>query len=61
MLEAVAHGWIEGKMSRLNDDEFKQRFTHRRRNGSWSSSNRQRAERLISEGRMTSAGLKTVE
>jgi len=61
VLEAVAHGWIDGKMKRLNDDEFMQRFTPRRRNSVWSLSNRERAERLISEGRMTLAGLKTVE
>ncbi len=61
VLEAVAHGWIDGKMSCLNDDEFMQRFTPRRRNSVWSLSNRERAERLISEGGMTPAGLKTVE
>ncbi len=61
VLEAVAHGWIDGRMKRLNDDEFMQRFTPRRRNSVWSLSNRERAERLISEGRMTPAGLKTVE
>ena len=48
-------------MKRLNDDEFKQRFTPRKSNSVWSLSNRKRAERLISEGRMTPAGLKTVE
>ena len=33
VIEAVAHGWIDGKMKSLNDDEFMQRFTPRR-NGS---------------------------
>ena len=61
VLDAVAHGWIDGKMRRLNDDEFMQKFTPRRRNSVWSLSNRERAERLISEGGMTPAGLKTVE
>lgn len=61
VLEAIAHGWIDGKMKRLNDDEFMQRFTPRRRNSVWSLSNRERAERLISEGRMTPTGLKMVE
>jgi uncharacterized protein YdeI (YjbR/CyaY-like superfamily) len=61
VLEAVAHGWIDGKMKRLNDDEFMQRITPRRRNSVWSLRNRERAERLISEGRMTPAGLKAVE
>jgi uncharacterized protein YdeI (YjbR/CyaY-like superfamily) len=61
VLEAVAHGWIDGKMRRLDDDEFMQRFTPRRKDSVWSLSNRERAERLISEGRMTPAGLRTVE
>jgi uncharacterized protein YdeI (YjbR/CyaY-like superfamily) len=61
VVEAVAHGWIDGKMKSLNDDEFMQRFTPRRNGSVWSLSNRGRAERLISEGRMTPAGLKTVE
>jgi uncharacterized protein YdeI (YjbR/CyaY-like superfamily) len=61
VLEAIAHGWIDGRMKRLNDDEFMQRFTPRRRNSVWSRKNRDRAELLISEGRMTPAGLKTVE
>ena len=61
VLEAVAHGWIDGKMKSLNKDEFKQRITPRRRNSIWSLSNKKRAERLISEGRMTPAGMKAVE
>jgi uncharacterized protein YdeI (YjbR/CyaY-like superfamily) len=61
VLEAVAYGWIDGKMKRLNDDEFKQRFTPRRNKSNWSMSNRKRAEKLIVEGRMTPAGLRSVE
>lgn len=61
VLEAVAHGWIDGQMKRLNDDEFMQRYTPRRDGSNWSKSNRERAERLMAEGRMTPAGLKTVE
>lgn len=61
VLEAVAYGWIDGHMKRLNDDEFMQRYTPRRNESNWSKSNRERAERLISEGRMTPAGLMEVE
>ena len=61
VLEAVAHGWIDGHMKSLNPDEFMQKFTPRRAGSVWSLSNRRRAERLISEGRMTEAGMKTVE
>ena len=61
VLEAVAHGWIDGQMKRLNDDEFMQRFTPRRSGSNWSKSNRERAERLMAENRMTPAGMKAVE
>ena len=58
---AVSYGWIDGKMKRLNDDEFMQRFTPRRKGSVWSMVNRKRAESLIEEGTMTPAGFKTVE
>jgi uncharacterized protein YdeI (YjbR/CyaY-like superfamily) len=61
VLEAITYGWIDGKIKRLNEDEFMQRFTPRRKNSVWSLSNRKRAERLISENRMTQAGLKKVK
>jgi len=59
--EAVAHGWIDGRMKRLNDDEFMQMYTPRRAGSIWFKSNRERAKRLMSEGRMTPAGKKAVE
>ena len=58
---AISYGWIDGKMKRLNDDEFMQRFTPRRKGSVWSMVNRKRAENLIEEGTMTPAGFKTVE
>jgi uncharacterized protein YdeI (YjbR/CyaY-like superfamily) len=61
VMEAVAFGWIDGKMKSLNEFEFMQRFSPRKSNSVWSQSNRKRAERLISEGNMTPVGLLTVE
>lgn len=61
VLEAVTYGWIDGKVKRLNNTEFMQRYTPRRRSSIWSRSNRERAERLIAEGKMTSAGFRAVE
>ncbi len=58
---AVAYGWIDGKIKRLNETEFIQRYTPRRRNSVWSQSNRKRAERLIGDGGMTPSGFKAVE
>ncbi len=61
VLEAVAHGWIDGQIKSHSEDEFIQRYTPRRANSVWSLSNRRRAEKLISEGRMTPAGMSKVE
>lgn len=61
VVEAVAFGWIDGKLKRLNDNEFMQRFVPRRRNSVWSQSNRERADRLISEGKMALVGLNKFE
>jgi uncharacterized protein YdeI (YjbR/CyaY-like superfamily) len=61
VLEAVAYGWIDGMMRRIDDYEFMQRFTPRRPNSIWSKSNKQRVEKLIKEGRMTPAGIEAVQ
>ena len=59
--EAMCFGWIDDKMRRLNDHEFTQRFSPRRPRSIWSRINRDRAERLNEEGRMTGAGLRAIE
>jgi len=58
--EAMCFGWIDSKMRRLNHHEFAQRFSPRRPRSVWSRRNRDRAERLNEEGRMTEAGLEAV-
>jgi uncharacterized protein YdeI (YjbR/CyaY-like superfamily) len=54
--EALCFGWIDGIVKRDDDERYAQRFTLRRARSKWSELNRQRARRLIAEGRMTSAG-----
>ena len=61
VLDAVAYGWIDGQIKRIDDEEFMQRYTPRRSNSIWSKSNKKRVEQLIKEGRMTPAGMKKVE
>ena len=55
--EAVCFGWIDGQLGRHDEHFFLQRFTPRRPRSKWSAVNRERAERLIAEGRMKAAGL----
>jgi uncharacterized protein YdeI (YjbR/CyaY-like superfamily) len=55
--EAVSFGWIDGQLGRYDQHFFLQRFTPRRPRSKWSAVNRERAQRLIAEGRMKPAGL----
>jgi uncharacterized protein YdeI (YjbR/CyaY-like superfamily) len=58
---AICFGWIDGKVGRLDDDHFLQRFTPRTARSRWSKLNCAKAEALIAQGRMRPAGLREVE
>src|SRR5512140_3401327 len=55
--EALCFGWIDGTIRGMDTERYCRRFTSRRDGSRWSPTNRSRAERLISEGRMTAHGL----
>ena len=55
--EALAFGWIDSVQKGIDDECFAQRFTPRKENSNWSEPNKERARRLIREGRMTPAGM----
>ena len=55
--EAVCFGWIDGQVRRFDEHFFLQRFTPRTSRSKWSAINRDRARRLIAEGRMKPPGL----
>jgi uncharacterized protein YdeI (YjbR/CyaY-like superfamily) len=59
--EALCFGWIDGQVRRFDEHFYLQRFTPRRKASSWSQINREKATRLIDEGRMQPAGLAQVE
>ena len=58
---ALCFGWIDGRREALDEHHFLQRFTPRRPRSGWSRINREKAERLIAEGRMRTAGVAEVE
>jgi uncharacterized protein YdeI (YjbR/CyaY-like superfamily) len=58
---ALAHGWIDGQIGRVDDHYFKTRFTPRRAGSAWSQINRERIERLTAAGRMTPRGRMQVD
>ncbi|MFZ2455422.1 MAG: YdeI/OmpD-associated family protein [Candidatus Altiarchaeia archaeon] len=55
--EALAFGWIDSIQKGIDDERFAQRFTPRNDNSNWSEANKERARRLIREGRMTPFGM----
>lgn len=58
---ALAHGWIDGQLGRLDANFFKTRFTPRRPSSVWSQVNRDRVAKLTASGRMTSRGQARVD
>ena len=58
---ALAYGWVDGQLGRVDAHFFKTRFTPRRPRSIWSQVNRERVERLESAGRMRPPGRAEVE
>ena len=54
---ALCHGWIDSHGQRIDEERWALRFAPRRPRSNWSDLNRARARRLLSEGRMTAAGI----
>ena len=53
---ALAHGWVDGQLGRVDDDFFTTRFTPRRPRSAWSQVNRECVERLLIAGRVRPRG-----
>ena len=58
---ALCYGWIDGQLKAEDDKHFLRRFTPRTARSIWSKINRDKALKLIDEGRMQPAGLAEVE
>lgn len=58
---ALAHGWVDGQLGRIDAHFFKTRFTPRRPRSAWSQANRERVEALEEAGRMRPPGRAQVE
>lgn len=61
VVEAIRFGWIDGQKRSLDPESFLQRLTPRKPRSNWSARNRDHADRLLAEGRMSPAGLAHVE
>ncbi len=58
--EAICFGWIDGLEKGIDTERYALRFTPRRPKSNWTETNKERARRLIAEGRMTEAGRATL-
>jgi len=58
---ALAYGWVDGQLGRVDDHYFKTRFTPRRPKSVWSQVNCERVERLEQAGRLHPRGQAQVE
>ncbi len=59
--EALCYGWIDGQARSYDEHYYLQRFTPRRARSKWSQINRDKATRLLAEGRVSPAGLAQIE
>ena len=59
--EALCFGWIDSRPGKLDEERTMLRFTPRKRGSVWSRPNKERVQRLIADGSMTSAGMRAIE
>jgi uncharacterized protein YdeI (YjbR/CyaY-like superfamily) len=58
---ALCFGWIDGVKNTFDDKTWVQRFTPRKPNSKWSKINRNKAEVLITTGKMRPSGMAAIE
>jgi len=58
--EAICFGWIDGYEKSMDAERYATRFSPRRARSNWTDTNKERALRMIAEGRMTKSGFATL-
>jgi len=59
--EALCFGWVDSIVKKIDDEKFAQKFTPRKSSSKWSEANKQRATKMIREGKMTEAGMTKIK
>ena len=59
--EALCFGWIDSLIKKIDAEKYARKFSPRRAGSQWSETNKHLVAKLIMEGRMTGAGLATVD
>ncbi len=58
--EALCFGWIDSTMKPFDQHAAAQRYTPRRKNSRLSELNKERVRKMLSQGKMTAAGLESI-
>ena len=58
--EAICFGWIDGLEKSMDSERYALRFSPRRPKSNWTNTNKDRARKMIADGRMTKAGRATL-
>jgi uncharacterized protein YdeI (YjbR/CyaY-like superfamily) len=58
--EALCFGWIDNTQKSMDAERYATRFSPRRPKSNWTETNKDRARKMIAEGRMTPAGRLTL-
>ncbi len=58
--EAICFGWIDGLEKSLDAERYALRFSPRRPKSNWTNTNKDRARKMIAEGKMTKDGRATL-
>jgi uncharacterized protein YdeI (YjbR/CyaY-like superfamily) len=59
--EALCFGWIDSRAKPVDEEKYAQLFSRRKASSTWSKVNKEKVQQLIDDGRMTSAGLQSIE
>lgn len=59
--EALCFGWIDSTRKTIDEFSFKQLFSKRKRNGTWSKVNKEKVQKLIDKGLMTESGYESIK
>lgn len=58
--EALCFGWVDSIIQRIDGNKYARKFNPRRMESHWSETNKRRVVKVVSDGRMTKAGLAKV-
>lgn len=59
--EALCFGWIDSVKRTIDDESYKQYYSKRKPNSTWSKINKDKVAILVEHGLMSDAGLRTIE